>query len=322
MRFKPIARRNPRHGDVTPPPDADKPRYATLVLGVSLLFVSTVLSASEQTAQQWLSKMSAAMQELSYQGVFVYRRDEEMAAMKVTHIVDENGARELLETLSGEARQEIRSSAAGPGAAAVPQLERIEDFYELKLLGTDRTAGQPTKVISVTPKDAYRYGYRLWLDQASGLLLKSDLLGEDGAVLEQVMFTSVKLLSAEELAPVAPHNQSRHAPHADARSGDAGQPWQWRIADLPGGFELLESQPVAQHPGIRHVVYSDGLASVSVFVEPISGEGETFVGLSRMGAVNAFGRVQDGYQVTVVGEVPALTVKTIGESIQRKGEAR
>ncbi len=301
-------------------------RNASLVgvLLVLALYCCQTVKAEEISPKQWLEKMSSAMQKLNYQGVFIFRRSEELAAMKVTHVVDEQGASELLETLTGGVRRELRKSpvdlVADDEALSSSQLSQIESFYELELLGNDRTAGRLTQMISVTPKDKFRYGYRLWLDQETGLLLKSDLLGVDGEILEQVMFTSLELLAPEISAELIPKEDAHK--HQTTQSTNQTGTLHWIAENLPAGFEMLKSQPVEQHGATEHMVYSDGLASVSVFVERTKPGGQSFVGLSRMGAVNAFGSVAGNYQVTVVGEVPEITVKTIGQSIKQKGPAQ
>lgn len=303
----------------------NSPSVLVVLLLMTLIWCQTVI-AEEMSPKQWLEKMSSAMQKLNYQGVFIYRRSEELAAMKVTHVVDAKGASELLETLTGEERRELRKSPAVPVTDDEPlsssQLGKIENFYELELVGNDRAAGRVTQLVSVTPKDKFRYGYRLWLDQATGLLLKSDLLNEDGEILEQVMFTSLELLEPDKIAGLMPTEET-HPEEADqhhsAKSMNQSSDIHWVAEKLPAGFEMLKSQPLEQHGATEHMVYSDGLASVSVFVERTKPGGQSFVGLSRMGAVNAFGSVAGNYQVTVVGEVPEITVKTIGQSIKQKG---
>ncbi len=306
--------------------------FGSSKIGLALVLIVTfwcqAATAEALSPKLWLEKMSAAMQELNYQGTFIYRRDEDLAAMKVRHVVDEQGARELIETLTGEFRKELRNSphasrSAEEGLASTsPQLRQIENYYALKLLGSDRAAGRETQLISVSPKDEYRYGYRLWLDQATGLLLKSDLLDQQGKILEQVMFTSLELIEPEKniesLSSAEPESVHRMSPHSKNKSNTS----RLLVDDLPEGFELIESQTGAGHGDVEHMVYSDGLASVSVFVEQSKPEGEAFVGLSRMGAVNAFGAVHNGNQITVVGDVPEITVKTIGQSIRLKGAAQ
>lgn len=293
----------------------------SLMLLSGLLLTTPVVHADEDSPKHWLQRMSAAMQELSYQGVFVYRREDDMAAMRVTHVVDEHGARELLETLTGQARSEVRRAplVAGEGAGE-PQLNHIDRYYQLRLLGSDRAAGREARVIAVSPRDEYRYGYRLWLDHATGLLLKSDLLSQDGDTLEQVMFTALELLDRETVKQLAPAPDRQGDAHAAVDGVAANSVSAWVVTTLPDGFELLKSHPGSGHGEVEHLVYSDGLASVSVFVERANGQDDAFEGGSRMGAVNAYGSLIDGgFQVTVVGEVPEITVQTIGRSIQRQG---
>ena len=297
-----------------------------MALLCGLLCWSFAVNAKEEsTPKQWLEKMSSAMQELNYEGVFIYLEGGELAAMRVIHVVDEKGAHELLQTLTGEERKELRNTPVGSAAeteqVGLSQLGKIENYYNLSLIGTDRTAGRVTQVVSVTPKDNFRYGYRLWLDDATGLLLKSDLIDKDGTLLEQVMFTSLELLTPDQYKDLFPTNES-DTNNNEAKPNEHHAGRQWVIENLPTGFELLDSQPVVQHKGIEHMVYSDGLASVSVFVERNNPEGQAFVGPSRMGAVNAFGIVAGDYQVTVVGEVPEVTVKTICQSVKQKDQTQ
>lgn len=280
------------------------------------LFLSVCVSAAEPVSpEQWVEKMSAALQEQNYQGVFIYRRGEDLAAMKVTHVVDEQGSREKLETLTGEPRSEMRVTPASK-ADGVNPLANIDDYYALKLLGNDRAAGRITQLVSVMPKDEYRYGYRLWLDQATGLLLKSDLLDQKGEIIEQVMFTSLELLSPEQIAAAIGMEKGSAMSNPAVNAEPVTAKNNWVVGTLPQGFVLLDAYSNSPKMGFDHSVYSDGLASVSVFIERAKSEGEAFVGVSRMGAVSAFGHVDAGYQITVVGDVPEITVTTIGQSIR------
>ncbi len=290
-----------------------------LYVALLALFFSAYAGAAESISpSQWLERMSAALQEQNYQGIFIYRRAEDLAAMKVTHVADEHGAREMLETLTGEARSEMRTTPA-TNTDGVGQLSKIDHYYSLELLGNDRAAGRVTQLISVTPKDEYRYGYRLWLDQATGLLLKSDLLDQNGEILEQVMFTSLELLQPEQIADLIGINKGINNRSAISNSKTIAEPVSpkssWVVGKLPKGFVLMNAHSNSPNSAFDHSVYSDGLASVSVFIERAKSEGDAFVGVSRMGAVSAFGNVDAGYQITVVGDVPEVTVTTIGQSI-------
>jgi sigma-E factor negative regulatory protein RseB len=175
----------------------------------------------------------------------------------------------------------------------------------------------------IRPKDDYRYGYRLWLDDAFELLLRSELLNAEGKAIEQIMFTDIHVLESIDDARLKPNisgkeyrwlidDEGRH----DSSSSDMPG---WQAENVPGGFVLKQNvmQRLPEHKGmVNHLLYSDGLASVSVYIEPLPENIDVLRGASQMGAVNAFGRVVDDYHVTAVGEVPAATVELISSSLQ------
>ena len=282
------------------------------------------MAATPSEAKQLLERMSTALQELSYEGVFVYRNGENLSAMRVTHTAYEEGEHELLVTLTGQEKEISRNSRRfGALASTSPmgqlvsgRLAGIEDSYQLSVLGRDRAAGRYAKLVVVAPRDQYRYGYRLWIDEDTGLLLKSDLLNTDKHVLEQVMFTSLELLEAP--SSTIENKKSLPSRGAGIDIQTAKKSMNWEAVDLPKGFQLSNLRPADSQGGAEHMVFTDGLASVSVFVESVESDENAFKGASQMGAVNAFGNVVAGYQVTVVGEVPQATVKRIALSLRHK----
>lgn len=297
------------------------------------------------TVQAWLEKTFHAAHTLSYDGTFVYSHGDQLDAMRVVHAARADGERERLVSLSGPAREVLRddslvtcilpddrSVVVGKtrGARQFPprfsvDVHKLADHYDFAMSGTERIAGQAARKLLITPRDRYRYGYRLWLEQDSGLLLKSELLDEDGRPVEQFMFTDIRFLddvpdallkpaiSGKEYTWYQPRAQYPQAPQ------DSGH---WEADALPGGFSLVlrrtDSMPTAREP-VEHLVFSDGLSSVSVFIEPVSDSRHNLQGSSRMGAVNAFGRVVDGHHITVMGEVPEATVRRIGNSMAHRG---
>lgn len=287
-----------------------------------LLSMMNIAVAEETTdARQWLVKMSTALQQLNYEGTFVYRADDELAAMRVIHQVGPQGDRELLQTLTGEKRESVsenqqfnfftnKQDAAGDSIAK--HLAEVEKYYLLKMGEKDRVAGRIARIVVVNPKDEYRYGYRLWLDESTGLLLRSDLTAIDGRVIEQVMFTSMTIgKTFTRKAPVKP---------AEAKGTGSAELKpvinRWRVTKLPAGFSQIENPSMVKNESAGvHRIFTDGLASVSLFVEKAKSKEGAFVGVSRMGAVSAFGNLIDGHQLTVVGEVPEATVKMIGASV-------
>jgi len=219
-------------------------------------------------------------------------------------------------------------------------IDQLELFYSIKQLPDDRIADHQADhqalVVDLIPNDKLRYGYRYWVDKNTGMLLRCDLIAEDNTVVEQMMFTSLDYLAQSpsqtfDLSQFQHYRQQRlNEPEADAVPGAS---MQWVVNTLPKGFMLTQStmrhpqQSATQEsatqatavnsgkqPNLLHLVYSDGLASVSVFIEKNQGAGKHLQGASTMGAVNAFGSPVDDYFVTVVGEVPVKTVQAMARS--------
>ena len=216
-------------------------------------------------------------------------------------------------------------------------IDQLQQFYSMKRLEDDRIANHQTIVVDLLPKDQYRYGYRYWVDKNTGMLLRCDLFDEDNVVVEQMMFTSLNYLSQApvqtfELQQFEQFKQQLMDEPEDKvlQVEEAG----WKVVHLPKGFMLTQSTmryshpesvadkdpsaaalPGASAPDLLHLVYSDGLASVSVFIENNQGAEKHLQGASSMGAVNAFGSAVDDYFVTVVGEVPTQTVQLMAQSM-------
>jgi sigma-E factor negative regulatory protein RseB len=219
-------------------------------------------------------------------------------------------------------------------------IDQLAQFYIMERLADDRIANQPTLVIDLMPMDKYRYGYRYWIDKSTGMLLRCDLIDEDKKVVEQMMFTSLDYLEEapdqvfdlQNFKQYQQQNLDEGKVDASELAGIDG----WRVGQLPKGFMLTQSamryskppqkpenntaeiKPQEEtKPDLLHLVYSDGLASVSVFIESNRGEGQHMQGEASMGAVNAYGNALDGYFATVVGEVPAKTVQMIAKSMMK-----
>ncbi len=270
--------------------------FQYLIVLFSLLLPSQWAFADAPDAlvepRQWLEKMSSALQSLNYQGVFVYRQQNELSAMRVTHLADAAGEHELLETLTGEAREVVRNSSHFRGLIADSQsgketgteghLTNIENYYDLKMAGRDRAAGRMSQMITVMPKDKLRYGYRLWLDEKTALLLKSDLIDEQQQVLEQVMFTSMQILTDDDRKRILGNSQQA-APASKVKKEDLQTSSRaWTVKAMPNGFTLIDSRSQAADGGAEQMVFTDGLASISVFVEPSKGDFIEFQGITSV----------------------------------------
>lgn len=296
--------------------------------------------------------MHDATRTLNYDGVFVYQRGDQLESMRLIHRFADNTESERLISLSGPAREVIRRgtlvtclSADNHGAPpdknpprdiigigfSVP-VEKLESSYAFAIEGKGRVAGRDAVLVAVTPHAPDRYGYRLWLDEQTKLLLKSAILDGAGRSLEQVQFTQLEVraeISADLLKPGIDGTAFNWRTDSNG-DGDDQHPQSkpavtpdWQANWLPRGFEFKESslQQMADQSGpTSHLVYSDGLAMVSVFVEAVVDEKRALRGQSSRGAVNAFSRLDDMHQITVVGEVPLPTVKRIATSVAKTND--
>lgn len=305
----------------------------------SLLLISGAAGATED-ATVWLERMSQAVHKLNYVGTFVYMQEGRLESMRLVHAVDEGGERERLVSLSGANREVIREH--GRVTCYLPQKEalvadhpemppgfplnlpthweQLRNVYDFQLLGESRVAGQVAQQIAIVPRDKLRYGQNYWIATESGLLLRADIVDETGSVVEQLEFTSLEVkeqLPPQMLQPAAGSRALELKPQAAAAT-PVSLPLHWQVARLPAGFELeLQRQHALGDDGVAvdHLIYSDGLSSVSVFIEPRAEHDEADVGSSRRGSVNAFTRLLPQQRVTVLGEVPLATVRQIAESI-------
>jgi sigma-E factor negative regulatory protein RseB len=287
--------------------------------------------------------MYSAAHKLNYEGIFVYGQHNELSSMKIIHSAGPKGERERLISMDGTGREVIRDhkkvtcylpdkqsivvEQARPQTMFPPRfpvnISQLEKNYHLSLAGNGEVAGYSSQVIEIKPKDNLRYGHRLWVEKVNGLLLKTHLLTDDDDPIEQFMFTHLKIMDQipeERLKPKQDiTNMSRYEASEHQVQSRAEATHNWVIERMPSGFkhnmQRLTNITENTEPA-EHLMVSDGLASVSVFIEQSMEQEENLVGGSHMGAVHAFGRVIDDHHVTVVGEVPFLTVKMIGESVK------
>jgi sigma-E factor negative regulatory protein RseB len=198
-----------------------------------------------------------------------------------------------------------------------------QESYELISQGQGRMAGRQAEIIAIRPRDSYRYGYRLWLDQPTAMPLKSQLLDEQGLVVEEIMFSEIWLpdeidaASIQPSLPIETFTWKRTA--AVVPPENSAERARWRATELPEGFMLAAVRVKAagdSGQSMEHLVYSDGLASVSVFVEPGVAAAEQAEGRSRIGAANAYTTTMEGRLITAVGEVPVKTARMIALSVR------
>lgn len=313
------------------------------VFALALLAGAQTVPAQEPDATALVARMARATEQLSYDGTFVYQRGAQIDAMRIVHHYDNGVERERLVSLSGPEREVIRDGERVTCLFADDREVMVEkseprDFlslgldapienlvrnYTFSIAGADRVAGRATTVINIAPRESNRYGYQLWVDVEHGLLLKSLILNRAGQPLEQVQFVNVDI--GEQVAAAALETQIvgsgftwRTSAEAENSAAGVVQTSGWSVNWLPAGFQMrnykVQKTSESDMP-VSHMVYSDGLAMVSVFVEKLMASTEPMQGYSSMGAVNAFSRVADDHQITVVGEIPLPTVRQIASSV-------
>lgn len=316
-----------------------------ILLSQGLFSPSVAADASSVEARNLINAMSRASRELNYDATFVYRKDNQMDVMRLLHKAGENNNEiERLISLTGQAREVIRDNEsvtcifpedqavmvekAKPRKFLSGQLpepiEKIADYYDFAIAGQDRVIGRDTWVINIIPRDEFRYGYQLWIDQKSHLALRTELKTANGTSLEQILFTQLEILDElpdEIMKPSITGSGYTWVNHTANEVKPVSNDEKWKVNWMPGGFAMSEHeqrQIANSEMPVQHIVYTDGLATVSVFVEKISSQPVVQSGASKMGGVNAFATTMSGYQVTAVGEVPLMTVEQMAMSVAQQ----
>jgi len=300
-------------------------RVAWLAL---LLALAAPLQAAVD-AGNWLARIGPALRGLDYQGTLVYVAGGRMETVRVFHRRDGERERERLVTLGGAPREVIRDGGKvmclgggeGPLAFDVgthvrwsPALALSEagelTGYRVRLAGPGRVAGHAAQRIEIVASDAWRYGYRLWLERSTGLPLRVDLVDGQGATVEQVAFTELALGQRPSDADLAPSSSVGLVSVSPLAAGRPATP-DWHVPSPPPGFVLRSARRDAE--GLQ-LLYSDGLASVSVYVEPDDPR-RLGASSSRRGAIHAYSYRLDGWHVLAIGKVPAATVAHLARTV-------
>ncbi len=324
----------------------DVPAAALRAGAASLFGAALALAAAPALAQdaaQWLTRAAQAARSLNYTGTVVLQHGAQIDTFRLAHLTDGGQEWEKLVSLDGPAREIVRASNQVryyfPDAKVVrveprtfrnvfpslspEQIRSLTQYYDFRVAGTERIAGQTADVVVFEPRDGQRYGHRFWSDAATGLLLKARLVNERGQMVEQFTFTDLTVnakIDKDAVQPswslVPPDWKVRHVGVGELVPNDTG----WAVGRLPPGFAKVTEgfvtlrgrpQPVA------HLVFSDGLVAVSVFVEPMTVT-QTQIGVTQAGGLNVYSLRNDAFLVTVLGEAPPATVRQIAQSVSRR----
>ena len=318
-------------------------------------------SRAADDARAWLEKMNHALATRNYDGTFFHLSEGRVETMRIVHRVRAGRVTERLVSLDGSGREFVRNNDEltcylpdqrtvlveprqdhGPFLGSLPRFgPDVDQFYRIEQLPATHVLGHAARVIAVNPKDQYRFGYRLWLDETTAMPLKTQLCDSHGQVIEQILFARLEMpesIPDTELVTAVHTEGMRWVRQGPARVTAPPALLAYRASELPPGFHLTaageQTLGGATVPA-AHLVYSDGLATVSVFVEAepehnsgaASGAAQKssaapeapMQGLARVGSGFAFSTVVQGYQVTAVGEVPAQTVEFIAHSVKSMG---
>ncbi|KPG83849.1 MucB/RseB C-terminal domain-containing protein [Pseudomonas sp. RIT-PI-o] len=301
-----------------------------------------VVPAHADEAQDWLTRLGQAEQQQSFNGTFVYERNGSFSTHNIWHRVQNGQVRERLLQLDGSAQEVVRIDGrtqcvsgtliAGLGdspnaAARALDPKKLKNWYDLAVIGKSRVAGRDAVIVSLTPRDQHRYGFELHLDKKTALPLKSLLLNDKGQLLERFQFTSLdtdeipsdkELLADADCKPITIGNDKASA---------AKTVQNWRSDWLPPGFELTSSsshKDAQTKTQVSSLMYDDGLARFSVFLEPLNGATVTDT-RTQLGPTVAVSRrlttPQGEMMVTVVGEIPIGTAERIALSMRNNDGA-
>jgi len=315
---------------------------------------AAVSPTAERSIADWLMRLHEASRRRAYIGTLVVSSDGNMASSRIWHVCDGEKQIERVESLSGTPRSTFRRNdeviTFSPQSKVAVTEKReslglfphllkspdsaIDQFYSARAQGRERVAGFEADVVQLAPKDKLRFGYRIWSEKKTGLVVKLQTLDLDGHVLEQVAFSELQLdapVSMDKLTQMMRNTEGYRLEKPElVKTTAAAEGWQLK-SQVPGfkpmscyrrpaGTDAQSSDPLVQW------VFSDGLASVSLFIEPYDRRRHGVEGLMAMGATHTLVRrmtdksndKDGGWWLTVVGEVPGPTLQAFAQGLERK----
>ena len=327
-------------------PRKGKSAWPILILGLAAPAFAAE-SGTPPDGIEWLRKMAGASRQLNYSGTFVYNHAGRTETSRIVHYVNAAGGEfERMEARDGPAREVIRTNdevtcylpdtktviIEKRGKRRFPSLlpehlTGVADNYAVSVTGMDRVAGHDCHVIALVPRDKLRYGHHFCADAGSGLPLRARTFNEKKEPLESFAFTELKIGGSFNRDQVrsryaaAAKGRDWRVDHSQYSSAEQAADTGWVLTQQPTGFKKLTELKrsfAGRSAKISHIVYSDGLAAVSVFIEPMP-KARPAQMLSHQGAVNIYVRSVADHMVTVLGEAPAATVMQIANSLEFRG---
>ena len=307
---------------------------------------SVASSAREpKSINEWLLRLHEASQRRSYIGTYVVSSGGQMQSAKIWHVCEGAQQVERVESMTGAARstfryndkvvtfmpeQKVVRSQKRDAIGSFPELvqsadNQIAEYYKLKVEGVERIAGLESDVVQLVPKDNLRFGYRVWTEQKKRLVVKLQTLDSDGRVLEQAAFSELQLdapVKMDKLLQMMGRVDGyRVEESATVKTTASAQGWQL-LAPVAGfkpmGCYKRPAAGAVQSEDPMQWVFSDGLASVSLFLEPLDRQRHIQESATSMGATHTITRQVGGYWLTAMGEVPLSTLKQFANGLERK----
>lgn len=314
---------------------------AAAVLAVLIATSAAAPVAAVESPQSWLERMSIAVAETDFEGTLIRRQNGESEALKLVHKLEDGVVKERVVSQEGNGLEIIRvgdevhcivpdrksvliehwneQTTMLPSVPGDPAL--IGPQYHLSLVREDRVAGRKTILLAIRPHDEYRYGQRFWLDQETAFPLRAELVDSDGVLLEQIKFADIQLGAAVSEKSLEPSiDIAGFTWYTDrVRREPVPVETDWICEDLPAGFRIMSSEReelTDNETPVTHIVYGDGLATVSVFIA--RRQAESLERRGSIGTTSAFSVDAGDYHITVVGKVPEATVRRIATSMTRR----
>ncbi|HSI43832.1 MAG TPA: MucB/RseB C-terminal domain-containing protein [Methylotenera sp.] len=302
-------------------------------------------AAADDGTWQVLQKAAVAARALSYQGIFVCQSGSQSKSVQITHFFNGQGEYARNIVLDGASREvfsqnndlvifspknqkivvEKRRGQNMFPAILPTNLDAIKENYTLKPSESERVAGRTAQVLILEPKDTLRYSYKFWIDNEYGLLLKSVMFNKRNEAMESIGFSQLALLTKVDLDWFQPKIDSKKSyvmeEEAAITIAENATNTDWAIKDLPTGYRKVDQMRRVVHGKplpVTHLIFSDGLATVSLFIEPVAKNVKPKIIHSIVGNTSFYTNTADGYQVTAVGEVPEATVAQIAHSVTFK----
>lgn len=309
--------------------------------------VTVSVVAESRNINDWLMRMHESSRNRTYVGTYVVSSGGVISSAKIWHVCEGNQQVERVETLTGAPRSIFRHNdrvvtfmpdhklvrhEKGEALGMFPELlqstdSRIADFYKLRTEGVERVAGVEADVVFLVPKDSMRFGYRVWTEQKKGLVVKLQTLDIGGKVLEQAAFSELQLdapVRADKLLHMMARVDGYRVEQPVLVKTTAGAEG-WFLKVPVAGFQPMScyKRPAvvtssASNEDPLQWIFSDGLASVSLFVEPFDRLRHDKASSMSMGATQTMTRQIGAYWLTAMGEVPMSTLRLFANGLEHK----